>query len=408
MSATGATSIAQISAILEKVILPTIQDQLFSKTVLLSKLKKNPGGLTFKNNEIYITATSSGHSGVAFTGGTGAIPVGKPTKSQMKAAAKFGYGSHILWDEAIQAAQGIGGDAIVNLTTEFGRDLETEFRRSLNRQLFGNGEGVLTTVTSGAASSATHTVGTSRNLRVGQKLLIGTKAEIEAGTADSVVVQTVNSDTSVTFTAAVTTATGDRVVTVGVFADSEYKEMVGLDSLISNNTESAGSTVQNIARATNDWANAYVDTSSAVLTEAQMIAMITAASEYGNPDLIVTTPALRNKYASLLQGQRRYQTMNLEGGFIGLEVAVADRAIPLVADFDAPTGKMFCLTTEDLGIAELNPLEYLRSGSGGIMTDVYDVDGNRLPAFQTTMKFYGNLVAKRFRSHSKLSNKTAS
>ena len=44
-----------------------------------------------------------------------------------------------------------------------------------------------------------------------------TQAEIEAGTADSVTVSTINSDTSVTFTSAITTATNDIIVVNGVY-----------------------------------------------------------------------------------------------------------------------------------------------------------------------------------------------
>jgi len=55
----------------------------------------------------------------------------------MVASAKYGYGSHIIWDSAIQTAKGKPG-AITNLVRKLGKDLETEFKKSLNRQLFGN------------------------------------------------------------------------------------------------------------------------------------------------------------------------------------------------------------------------------------------------------------------------------
>jgi hypothetical protein len=52
-------TIAQISALLEKLILPTIKDQLFNKTVLLKYFTKNADGVTFDNDKIYITALTS-------------------------------------------------------------------------------------------------------------------------------------------------------------------------------------------------------------------------------------------------------------------------------------------------------------------------------------------------------------
>jgi hypothetical protein len=56
--------INQLSALLEKLILPTIQDQLYNKKILMKYFNKDSKGLTFKNDKIYITARTSGHSGV--------------------------------------------------------------------------------------------------------------------------------------------------------------------------------------------------------------------------------------------------------------------------------------------------------------------------------------------------------
>lgn len=401
-------TIAQISALLEKLILPTIKDQLYNKTVLLKYFKKNADGVTFDNDKIYITAVTSWHSWVAFTGGTWAIKVGKSTDQQMVVSAKFWYGSHIIYDSAIQVAKGKPG-ALISLVKKLGKDLETEFKKSLNRQLYWNWEWVLTLINGAGVSTATQTVDSTRHLRVGQTLLVGTKAEIEAWTADSVTVSTINSSTSVTFTAAITTADNDRVVTDGVWDGSAYQELDWLTNLVSNETESAGSSFQGITRATNDWVNSYVDSTSAVLTEAQIIDLVTNISEFGDVDLIITTTTLRNKYSSLLSAQKRYlNTMDLKGWFKGLEVSVGEQPIPMVADYDCPAWNLFALDTSTWSLAELNPLEYLKDGSWAILTNVYDTNGARIPAFQATMKFYWNLVCTNPRSNWKLTNKTAS
>lgn len=402
--------ISQISALLEKLILPMIQRQLYDKTVLLKYFMKNNKGLTFNNDKIYITALTSGHSGVGFTGATGAITVGNSTNQQMVASAKYGYGSHIIYDSAIQAAKGKPG-AIKSIVAQLGEELEMEFKKSLNRQLFGNGEGVLTLINGAASSTATHTVDSTRYLRVGQVLQVGTKTEIEAGTADEVTVSTINSSTSVTFTTSITTADNDRIVIKGAYntTDSQYEELDGLSNLVSNETESPGSSFQGIPRATNAWTNSYVDSSSAVLTEAQITDLVSSISEFGTPNLIITTVELRNKYASLLASQKRFMnTVDLKGGFKGLEVNVGEQPIPMVPDFDCPAGTLFALDTSTFSLAELNPLQYLNDGGGGIMTNVYDSNGNRIPAYQVTMKFYGNLVCTKPRANGKLTNKTAS
>ncbi|MBT3853905.1 hypothetical protein HOF65_08410 [bacterium] len=80
----------------------------------------------------------------------------------------------------------------------------------------------------------------------------------------------------------------------------------------------------------------------------------------------------------------------------------------MVSDYDCPAGNLFVLDTSSFSLAELNKLQYLADGSGSIMTNVYDTNGARIPAFQTTMKFYGNLVCTNPRANGKLTNKTAS
>jgi len=402
-------TISQISALLEKLILPTIQDQLFNKTVLLKYFKKNVDGVTFNNDKIYITALTSGHSWVGFTGATGAITVGKSTDQQMVVRSKYGYGSHIIWDSAIQTAKGKPG-AIINLVKKLGKDLEKEFKKSLNRQLFGDGKGTLTQINGAGSATATHTVNSTRFLRVGQVLEVGTTTEIEAWTADEVTVATINSATSVTFTSPITTANNDKIIIKGVYnaTDSQYEELDGLTNLVSNNTVDAWSSFQGIPRATNDWANSYVDATSAILTEAQIVDLVSNVAEFGDTDLIITTVALRNKYSSLLQAQKRFMnTVDMKGWFKGLEVSVGEQPIPMVADYDCPAWNLFALDTETFSLAELNKLQYLADGSWAIMTNVYDVNGKRIPAFQTTMKFYGNLVCTNPRANGKLTNKTA-
>ena len=227
--------INQLSALLEKLILPTIQDQLYNKKILMKYFNKDSKGLTFKNDKIYITARTSGHSGVWFTGGTGWITVGKNSHAQMEVWAKYGYGSHIIWDSAIQAAKW-NPASLVSIVQELWTSLEDEFQKSINRQLYGNGEWILTTIKNWVWSSAVHTVLTTRHLRVWGTYLVGTKAEVEAWSwsADLVTVLSINSTTSVTFTSSITTVTADRIVPAWVYTGWAYQELTWLKNLITN------------------------------------------------------------------------------------------------------------------------------------------------------------------------------
>jgi hypothetical protein len=104
--------------------------------------------------------------------------------------------------------------------------------------------------------------------------------------------------------------------------------------------------------------------------------------------------------------RRENNTIDLKGWFKWLDVSVWESPIAMVADYDCPAWEMFFLDTKTFSIAQLSPLQYLRAWSGWIMTDVYDTNGARLPWYQTTMKFYWNLVCTKPRANARFTNKT--
>lgn len=400
-------ALSDIQAIMQKIILPTIQNQLFDTNVLMSKIGRNPNGMTFKNDKLYMTAETSAHSWVAFTWATGAITTGTNAFKQMEVAPKYGYGSHIIYDSTIEAAKWAPW-SLTSIVDSLGKSLKTAMNRSINRQMYWDWKGTLWTITTGA-TSATQSVSSTFYLTEWQVLLVGTRAQVEAWTADEVTVLTINSDTAVTFSASFTSATNDIIVTKWIYVGSEYQEIIWLSALISNNVIDSGSSFQWISRATNAWTNSYVEATGAVLTEAQILSLLLNVSKYGNPDILLTTPELYLKYGSLLTANRRQvNTVELSGWFKWLEVSFGNTPVTMVMDYDCPTWNMFALSSDTWGLWELAPLSFLDNGTGWIFTPVVDTNGNRIPAFQTTMKFYGNLMGNKPRANGRLTGKTAS
>lgn len=398
--------ISDIGAILQKIILPTIQNQIFDTNVLMSKIGKNPNGMTFKNDKLYMTAETSAHSWVAFTWPTWAITTWGNAFKQMEVAPKYGYGSHIIYDSTIEVARG-NPWSLTSIVTSLWDSLKKAMNRSVNRQMYGNWKWVLTTVTTGA-TSATQTVWSTFYLTEWQVVLVWTVAQVEAWTADEVTVSSINSDTSVTFTGSFTSVTADVIVVKGVYSDSQYNEMSWLSNLISNNVVDSGSSFQWISRATNAWTNSYVEATATALTEAQILTMLMNASKYGNPDLILTTPTLYLKYGTLLTSQRRQvNTVDLSGWFKWLEVSFGNTPVAMVQDWDCPAWEVFAIDSSTWGLWELAPLSFLDNGTGWVFTNVYDSSGARLPAYQTTMKFYGNMMGNKPRANARLTGKTA-
>lgn len=216
---------------------------IFDQNVFSSMIKKNNAGVTFKNEKIFIPTKTAGHSGVAFTGGY--IADGGMQFDQTEATAKYGYGSHILTDIQIENIKTNGEAALINIADEYASGLNTSFGRTVNRMMLGKGDGVVAKFTAAASATATHTVSETLSLIPGKKYVIGTLAAIKAGSGTTVTLQTINgTPNSVTFTAPVTVALNDCIVTEGAYIGTACQEFDGIGNLIENESSAPGSSFQ--------------------------------------------------------------------------------------------------------------------------------------------------------------------
>lgn len=399
------------AVLLKEVHAPGMVSAIFDQNVFSSMIKKNNAGVTFENEKIFIPTETAAHSGVGFTGSF--ITDGGMQFDRTEATAKYGYGSHILDDKAIVNIKTGGQAALINLADKYAEGLGKSFARTTNRMMLGKGDGVLTKFPGAASSTATHTVSSARFLIPGKKYTVGTLAAIKAGTGTDVTVLRLNgTPNSVTFTAPLTVAANDVIVTHGAYLNTECQEYDGIGNLIDSESNAAGSSFQGKARLTNYWANSFVG-GNGTLTEAMVMNFLMNLSQYGKTDMAITHPKLQTAFAAILQAQRAHSTkveyMDLETGFKGISLVYGDKAVPLVADWDCDENSIFGLDSSTFSHAELAPLEALEAAAGGIWTDVYETVGGttrRKAAYQSTMKMYGNIVCTNAMANGKLVNVT--
>jgi len=396
----GETLITNISALLKEDLLPVIQREVFTEAPLITLLKNRgkAGYQKLQNNTFQITAQTGQHSGVYAIGENEQLIRGKPTYSRMVITPKYIFGTHYLSHQSIKAAEG-GADALANVVTEFGETIREAMTRDLNRQFYGYGEGILTLISSGNTST-TQVVKSTENLAPGMKVLIGTKSEIEAGTADSATIVSVNNETTITLDTAITTALDDRVVKANVYTNSTYHETMGLQGLV-DKLGGYTTTFQGVSRATSYWVNSYVDDTAEPLTVADMItAMLNC--RIGKPDVALTNSTLYQKYSSLLSPEKRIvNQLTLQEGFSGLEIAANGSPIPLVLDHQAPEGEMYFINTPSFVIGELAPMNWLDEGEG-VLKWIPDY-----AAYEAIMYYYTQLMCNKPKANAALRNKTA-
>lgn len=397
-------TLADFGDLMKKVIEPVIQDQLFRETILLNKLQINKN-VKFSNGTFYITALTGRHSGVYSITETGTINDGSFKTAQMTTKSKYTFGRHTFTDVSLEGVEGDAG-SITNLLTTATEELKDAIQRLFQRQFSSFGQGVLAVVKTGVTGT-TITVGDKDQtdfgygttyITEGQKVAIGTKAQVEAGTADLVTVVSVVSDTQFTVDSSITVVAGDVVVNQNVYdsTNSVYTEMAGLMNLIDNTATGAvdgrapDTNFQGLARSTNNFVNAFVYKPSAreTLTIDKMSEYYLKARKFGKPDLIRVSSDLYYKYSALLTQNKRYvNTMKLDGGFEGLEFAAGANPVPVVLDYDTSQDNVDIIDTTTFTYGEMAPVGFL-DRDGQILRNVGGTSAN----FTAIMRAYGNLI----------------
>lgn len=384
-------TISNISSILKKIIIPTIQDQLPSESVLYDKIRKN-SGVTISNDQIYIAARTGRHSGI-YSPAEGTEPrVGKSTYSNPYTSVKYTFGTLELTDQAIEAAANGDKKAIASILASEVTALKDDFRKDINRQWFGDGTGGLCLVNSGTSGTATVPVDSpgTRYLIPGMYIIIGTSAAAQISTVDS--------DTQITMASTASNWLDNAVITKEV-----KEEMMGLKGLI--DTGNYVESIQHISRTSNVWACSQTNAAAATNTEAIMINLYLKCLEYGKPSVIFAGPAGFSDYGQLLTSLKKTSDLKevLSGGWKGLEFMGGDCGVML--DYDCPeissqNYNMYFVDFSTLTIAEMTePFKWLEAeAGGGILKRSATVRTN----WEGTLKYYANLVCKNFRANGRL------
>ncbi len=400
-----ALTISNISAVLKKVIIPTIQAQLPKESILFDKVKRN-SGVTIANNQIYISARTGRHSGIYSVAEGNQPYTGKAKYEQPYDAMKYVFGTLELTDQAIEAAQSGDVKAIASILQTEISALKDDIVMDANRQMQGAGKGILCYTNGTNVAGTTLTVATSPAGGDPTEYLVE-GMYIHVGTNVATVISSIDSSTTVTLASVITWDHGDYVCkgtgTTITSATGTDVEINGIAGLIDDG-DNLG-TVHNILRSSYPWANSWTEDTAATLTEAYMIDLYLKTKRYGGTKVIMTGSELFSKYGQLMTAYKKSANMTevLSGGWKGLEFM--DGA-GVVLDFDCWSGYMQFVDFDALTIAEMSqPWQWLEADAhGGILKRSSD---NRT-IWEGTLKYYYNLICKKFKSQGRLSGKTTS
>lgn len=360
---------------LKNVYLGVVANQLNVRSnPLLAKIKMSSKDVWGK--EIRKLAPFGINGGVGAGSETAALPKSSGNSYvQFSAELKNLYGKIELSDKAIRASANNLG-AFVNLLSDEMEGLVKASAFNLGRMLYGDGSGLLATVSS--ASGQTVTCDKVNNLIEGMLVDVYTDDTVKGAQLKITYVDRANKTFKYEGTATITN--GDKVYCQG----SKGFEITGLGKIFdTSNTSLYGVSVTDYP-----WLKPYVSapSSNQDISDTLIQEAIDDLEYYHDSQInfISTTAEIRRAYQQYLSAcKRNIDVMDLEGGF----KTISHNGIPVVADRFVDSGKMFLLNTNDFTIHQLCDWKWLEGENGRILRQNADQ-----PAYSATLVKYAELI----------------
>jgi hypothetical protein len=348
-------SLANLDQALREDYQPGVREELNNANVLLAQVEKNERDVEGRRAVLSLHVTRNSGVGARLEGGI------KPTAgnqgyAEERVPLKTNMAVVTFTQEVILQTKTDKGSFVRAVDSELTR-AKDDLKRDVNRQLWGTTDGVIATAGTTTASTtvqlaAATPLSAMRELEVGMYIDLGTVAapQTVASNRQITAVDSVNKTITISG-AAVTTTSSHKVFRTGLNATSSANnvELTGVQSIVATS-----GTLFNVDPATYPvWATptASFNTSGGSISENAVTKVqdnIAIASGQ-EADLIISSYGVRRAYATLLTTNKRFvNTVDLKGGFKGLDVSNGGSPTALVVDRDCPDGTMWLLNTSHL------------------------------------------------------------
>lgn len=417
-----------LSNILKEYYQGPVVEQLNKEVLLLSRLESKSEDLVGKR--AYVPLVAARTTGIGARAENATLPTaGAYTYERAVYDLKYLYGKTAVTGPSMAKSKSEAGSFLEVLRSELD-GLRMDLQKDLARQIYGNGSGKIATASAGSTTQMT--VG-KEVLNKGQ-LYVGMLVDLydvsDAGTGGAtppvptysgVKITAVNASAgTITFAAqAAALASGDFVTRAGVkIYDASNNE---LPTYVNDNPTNPGTWaesdevdgLQKIVSATarlggidptaagKEWWKAQVvayadrkgtaretNTLKDLTLDDIQIALNKARTAGGYPTAVVTTLGIQREFYKLLDDSVRYiepESLNYAAGFKTLSY----NGLPLIADIEAPYGKMHILDESTLKVYSDQDWHFL-DNDGQTMRQSGDKD-----AFEAVMVRYMNLGATR-------------
>ena len=415
-------NLTTLSSILKEYYLGPVTEQLNNSVLLLSRLEAKSEDLVGKR--AYVPLHHGRSTGVGARGENIPLPqAGKQDYDKAVFDLKYLYGRVEVTGPSMAKTKNEAGAFLQALKSELD-GVRNDLKKDLARQVYGDGSGVIATISSSTtgSTSGTITLSSAEPLRKGQ-LYVGMALDVytsaqaarnvaanttATGSAGGIVITAVNLSTpSITVNGnCAGFANGDLLVRAGIsIADSTTvgevnswsDEVDGLQRIVSSSANQFGGID---ATAKSWWDNQRIplttgtdldstragtqNLSFGVVQQAMNLVKIAG----GNPTAIVTSLGVQREFYNLFQTQVRYidpESLSYKQGFQTLMY----NNMPVIADIDAPYSNMYILDESTIKVFSDQDWHFL-DADGLTLRQVSGYD-----KFEAILARYMNLGASR-------------
>lgn len=422
-------NVTTIGNILKEYYMGPVNEQLNNEVLLLSRLESRSEDLQGKR--AYVPLHTGRSTGIGARGELATLPAaGSQAYDKAVYDLKYLYGRIQVSGPSMAKSKSDAGAFLQILKSELD-GVRNDLKKDLARQVYGDGTGVIAGVAAIAAaanSAQVVTLDSVEPLRKGQ-LYVNMKVDVlnENGAVASggsgLTISAINLSTpSVTLATTGLEASNAAeasfsIARAGAISDATYpsdanrlsNEVDGIQRIVSTATSNSLGGIS-VTASTNTWwdnqrivldpATADTDpdvagSQTGISLDLVQKAMNLVRLQGANPSVILTTLGIQRDFYSLLQDQVRYtEPTTFRAGFSVLEYA----GMPLVADIDAPYGKMYILDESTLKVFSDQDFHFL-DADGQTLRQSGDKD-----AFEAVMVRYMNMGATRRNNQAVIAN----
>ena len=373
-------TLASADSALKSFYLDAVAQQLNTEVnPLLAKIKQSTADVWGK--EVRRLAQYGVNGGVGAGTEEGSLPAaGGNNYDQFVTTLKNLYGTIEISDKAVRASENSAG-AFVDLLNAEMEGLLRSSAFNFGRMLFGDGSGILCTVS--AVTGNVVTVDSVKNVIEGMTVdVLDADGDQVSGVTARRITAVDRTDKTITLSGGALTGvvSGCTLCVQG----SRNLELTGLGAILKDD-----GTLYGLSRAERPWMVPYIKESVGTISENAIQTAIDYLEETAGSrvDMIVCSWGVKRALQAVLAESRMQTDMaELAGGYR----TITYNGIPVVADRFCPAGTMYLLNTRDFCLHQLCDWKWLEGDDGKVLRQV---PGK--PLYTATLVKYADLICTR-------------